>query len=359
MQVAPIDQSDRETVERILALDPGPTRRRSRSRSGPRPARRSTRTGTVRPRPTTSTRGALEILDGLEAFSVGEQRGVVVRVTNRRHPCLAAGGCRLADGRDRLTLARRGGQRGRRGGAADAAPGHARARRVADRPAEVLAPPRRGAPHARPRPPARARPLVRVRGRQPRSRRCPRCAWRSSARRRRRRQPRPPSPRWRRRPPARSPASPERTTLLSGYAAGPDSRVRARAGCGTWHAARHRRGPGARRRSPATPRSAARRQAAARGAAGRCVPGRARKADALLVIGDGALRGRRGEREALQQRAALLAARTLGLDTVVLPRQRGALHVGVWPRPSASSEREARDFARAGRGRRPFPDAAC
>ena len=47
-----------------------------------------------------------------------------------------------------------------------------------------------------------------------------------------------------------------------------------------------------------------------------------RKADALLVIGDGALRGGRGEREALQQRAALLAARTLGLDTVVLPRAR-------------------------------------
>jgi hypothetical protein len=49
------------------------------------------------------------------------------------------------------------------------------------------------------------------------------------------------------------------------------------------------------------------------------------EADMLLVVGDGALRGGRGEREALQQRAAMLAARTLGLETVVLPRDAGSL----------------------------------
>ena len=50
-----------------------------------------------------------------------------------------------------------------------------------------------------------------------------------------------------------------------------------------------------------------------------------RAADALLVVGDAALRGRRGEREALQQRAALLAGRTLGLPTAVLPRDGAGL----------------------------------
>jgi hypothetical protein len=42
-------------------------------------------------------------------------------------------------------------------------------------------------------------------------------------------------------------------------------------------------------------------------------------ADALLVVGNGTLGGARGEREALQQRAAILAARGLGLTVVVLP----------------------------------------
>ena len=41
-------------------------------------------------------------------------------------------------------------------------------------------------------------------------------------------------------------------------------------------------------------------------------------ADALLVAGDAALRGERGEREALQQLSAVLAASTLGLSVVVV-----------------------------------------
>jgi hypothetical protein len=44
------------------------------------------------------------------------------------------------------------------------------------------------------------------------------------------------------------------------------------------------------------------------------------QADALILVGDAVLRGWLGEREALQQRAAVLAARTLGLETVVVAR---------------------------------------
>ena len=51
-----------------------------------------------------------------------------------------------------------------------------------------------------------------------------------------------------------------------------------------------------------------------------------RGADALLVVGDATLRGVRGEREALQRGAALLAASALGLDLVVVSTGAG----GIW-----------------------------
>ena len=46
-------------------------------------------------------------------------------------------------------------------------------------------------------------------------------------------------------------------------------------------------------------------------------------ADALLVAGDATLRGERGEREALQQLSAVLAASTLGLSVVVVSTAEG------------------------------------
>ena len=47
-------------------------------------------------------------------------------------------------------------------------------------------------------------------------------------------------------------------------------------------------------------------------------------ADALVVAGDATLRGERGEREALQQLSAVLAASTLGLSVVVVSTAGGA-----------------------------------
>lgn len=47
------------------------------------------------------------------------------------------------------------------------------------------------------------------------------------------------------------------------------------------------------------------------------------EADALLVVGDAALGGEQGEREALQQRSAIAAATALGLDVVLVARDTG------------------------------------
>jgi hypothetical protein len=55
-----------------------------------------------------------------------------------------------------------------------------------------------------------------------------------------------------------------------------------------------------------------------------------READALVIVGQAALRGEKGERESLQQRAAILAARVLGLETTIVPADDGL--------PSALSE---------------------
>ena len=120
---------------------------------------------------------------------------------------------------------------------------------------------------------------------------------------------------------------PERTTVLRGYPAkqnprsyvleGDGGRGRVGAIAGAVGRAAALLGDAALRRAGARPRLAA--------PAGSAFLDALYEADMLLVVGDGALRGGRGEREALQQRAALLAARTLGLETVVLPRDAGSL----------------------------------
>ena len=115
-------------------------------------------------------------------------------------------------------------------------------------------------------------------------------------------------------------ASPGETTEARGYAAGPDARSYV---LGEADArGRLRSAAGARRPGHGAPR-----RRRARAPRGPSAPGRAVR----RRLPGGAARRRRarpgrrrggehGEREALQQRAALLAARTLGLETIVLGR---------------------------------------
>ena len=116
--------------------------------------------------------------------------------------------------------------------------------------------------------------------------------------------------------------SPERTTAVHGYAAAPDARSyvlgsgaprgRILGAAGALARASALVGDAALSRLGTRPRLAA-------------PPGAGfldglSEADALVIVGDAALRGGLGEREALQQRAALVAARALGLETAVLSR---------------------------------------
>jgi hypothetical protein len=125
-------------------------------------------------------------------------------------------------------------------------------------------------------------------------------------------------------------ASPERTTELHGYHAAPDARsyvldsggkgtVRATAGALARGAALL--GDAALLRAGARPRLAAPRGTAYLDAL--------RDADALVLVGEDALHGGRGEREALQARTAMLAARTLGLETAVVTRSPDGLAAGL------------------------------
>ena len=104
----------------------------------------------------------------------------------------------------------------------------------------------------------------------------------------------------------------------------------------------------ARRRSSATPRARLGRPRAPRlDSSGDALSRRPHGADALLVVGDAALRGGRGEREALQQRSAVLAARG------PRARRRRRLHARGGPGASASPGAPSTPFtARGGRSRR-------
>ncbi len=125
-------------------------------------------------------------------------------------------------------------------------------------------------------------------------------------------------------------ASPGRTTDLHGYQAGPDARsyVLDSGGGGTVRAT-----AGALARGAALLGDAALLRAGARARLaaprGTAYLDALNCADALLVIGGGALRGERGAREAFQARAAILAARTLGLETAVVTRAPERLAAGA------------------------------
>ena len=70
-------------------------------------------------------------------------------------------------------------------------------------------------------------------------------------------------------------------------------------------------------------------------------------ADALLVAGDAALRGERGEREALQQLSAVLAASTLGLSVLVVSTAQGGTGGRLAGRLFDTVHTGERDFAAA------------
>ena len=328
VQVAEIDESDQVTVERILAFDPSPE---------PAPLAQPIRTATREeidahwhgaPATDELYRGVVEILDGLEPFSLGEQRGVVVRVTNRgTHVWPQAGvgwpaisiACRWLDDDGSVVVS---------DGLRTPLPAALRPGESLIVPAEIEAPPLAG-PHSLVldllhehvrwfgcdvAAAVEVRPAlcVAILGEDEEAAAGAAGVLAEVA------------PHVR---PLLLTASPERTTQLRGYAAGPDARSYVlerdvargtlRATAGALGRATALIGDAVLHRVGARPRLAAPRGVAFLDAL--------READALLLVGDGALRGGRGEREALQQRAAMLAARTLGLDTVVLRRSPAAL----------------------------------
>ena len=163
VRLEPVDAADRDTVVRILELDPWPE---------PRPSARPIRTATRdevdahwRGAPATEGlyRGTLELVDEVAPFALGERRGVVRPRCESEHSCLAPRRRRLALRADRLPVARRAGSRGRPRRSADTAPFGARTRRHARRPRRRPGSAGRREAHARPRPAARARSLVRLR----------------------------------------------------------------------------------------------------------------------------------------------------------------------------------------------------
>ncbi len=83
VRLEPVDAADRDTIGRILELDPWPE-----PRPGAKPVRTATRDEVDvhwhgAPATEALYRGALELVDEVAPFALGEQRGVVVRVANR------------------------------------------------------------------------------------------------------------------------------------------------------------------------------------------------------------------------------------------------------------------------------------
>lgn len=320
--VAPIDPTDRETVARILGLEPSPE-----PRPPAEPIRIASR-GEVdahwhgAPATDAMYHGGLALVDEVAPFALGEERGVVVRVTNGgTHvwppgnvgwPAIrvtyrwldAHGGIVVADGlRTPLPAALRPGD-------------------TLVVPVDVLAPPSPGRHalvldllHERVRwfgcetsAPVEVRPALclAILGEDEEAAIAAAATLAEVA----------PSVR-----PLVLSGLPECTTELHGYDAAPDVRsyvlddggrraVRATAGALARGAALV--GDAALLRAGARARLAAPRGTAYLDAL--------QDADALVVVGRRSLRGEHGEREALQTRVAILAARTLGLDTAVVSR---------------------------------------
>ncbi len=321
-RVAAIDPADRETVARILAVEPSPE---------PRPPARPIR---VAPReevdahwhgaPATDEtyRGAVVLVDELAPFALGEQRGVVVRVANGGTHVWPPGGVGWPEIRVTYRWLDADGAVVVPDGLRTPLPAVLPPGGSSIVPADVLAPPSPGQhtlvldllhEHVRwfgceTSAPVEVRPALclAILGEDEDAATAAAAALAEIA----------PSVR-----PLLLSASPGRTTDLHGYRAAPDARAYLLDGGG---------GGMVRATAGALARGAALLGDAALLRAG----GRARLAaprgtayldslncaDALLVVGGDALRGGRGPREALQVRAAILAARTLGLETAVVRR---------------------------------------
>lgn len=320
--VAPIDPADRETVARILALQPSPE---------PRPPARPIR---VAPRdevdahwhgaPATDEmyRGAVVLVDELAPFALAEQRGVVVRVANGGTHVWPPGGVGWPGIRVSYRWLDAAGTVVVKDGLRTPLPAVLPPGRSSIVPADVLAPPSPGRhtlvldllhEHVRwfrceTTASVEVRPALclAILGEDEQAATAAAAALAEIA----------PSVR-----PLLLSASPGRTTDRYGYPAAPDARTYVldhgtggivHATAGPLARATALLGDAALRRAGARARLAAPRGTAYLDALS-C-------ADALLVVGDNALRGGRGRREALQARAAVLAARALGLETAVITR---------------------------------------
>ena len=163
VELAPVAAPDRETIARILELEPwpeprppsAPLRLATRGRGRRALARRS-RDGRALPRPPRGGRGRRAVRGRRAAGHRRARR-------ESRLPRLAAGRCRVAVDSRGLPLARRRGRdRGRRG-APHAPPRHARAGDSLAHVGRRARAARPGLARARPRPAPRARALVRMR----------------------------------------------------------------------------------------------------------------------------------------------------------------------------------------------------
>jgi hypothetical protein len=327
-RVAPIDGADRETVERILALDAWPA---------PAEAEDALPTATREevdahwhgaPAGRDLYRGTLEPLEGLEPFAIGEQRGVVVRVTNLGSHTWPPGDVGWPAVRIAYRWLDDAGAPVVPDGLRTPLPAALGPGQSLIVPVQVLAAPVAGThtlvfdllhEHVRwfgceTSAEVEVVPAlcVAILGEDEDAALAAAAACAEVA----------PSVR-----PLVLAASPERTTELRGYPAAQDARsyvLERDAGRGALRAT-----AGALGRATALVADAALQRAGARPRlttpSGAAFLGALHDADALLVVGAGALRGGRGEREALQQRAAILAARTLGVETIVLPRDSEAL----------------------------------
>ena len=331
VRVAPIDPADRETVERVLALEPSPE---------PRPPSRPIR---VAPRaevdanwhgaPATDDmyRGAVLPVDELAPFALGEERGVVVRIANAGTHAWPPGGVGWPAIRVTYRWLDQDGAVVVPDGLRTPLPALLSPGDSLIVPADVLAPPAPGAhtlaldllhEHVRwfgcvTPVSVEVRPALclAILGEDDEAATAAAATLAEVA----------PSVR-----PLLLSASPEQTTELYGYHAAQDARsyglgsggkgtVRATAGALARGAALL--GDAALLRAGARPRLAAPRGTAYLDAL--------LDADALVVVGDDGLHGERGEREALQVRAAMLAARTLGLETAVMTRSPDGLARGL------------------------------
>jgi hypothetical protein len=321
VRLAAVADEDRETIRRLLALEPWPE-----PQEQPAGIRLATRTEIDvhwhgAPAADDLYRGTVELLDGLEPFSAGEERGVVVRVSNRSSHVWPYGSLgwpsirvsyRWLDDEGGTVVA---------DGLRTPLPETLTAGASLTFPIDVLAPPVAGSHtlvvdllhepvrwfgcevSAAVR--VRAALCIAILGGDEAEATAAAAALAEVA-------------------PAVRPLvltpSPEQTTAVHGYAAALDARSyvlgggarqgRLLAAAGALARASALLGDAALHRLGARPRLAA-------------PPGVAfldglAEADALVVVGNAALRGELGEREALQQRAAVLAARALGLETVVL-----------------------------------------